>query len=97
MYPEATLDGFTLGMFVSYEDCGDAWIKAPDGGIATLIWETGSPAYFREVIPPDPDGRWGTYAVQLDLRLTTDEEAKAYLRALFPELRPRWKAWAQGR
>lgn len=37
VYPEATLDGFTLGMFVSYDDCGDAWVRAPDGCIATLI------------------------------------------------------------
>lgn len=97
IYPAATVDGFTLGMFVSYEDCGDAWVQAPDGGVATLIWETGSPAYFRMVIPPDPAGRWGTYAVQLDLPLTTVGEAEAYLRALLPELRQRWKAWAQSR
>lgn len=43
-YPQAEIEGFTLGMFVSYDDCGDAWVQAPDGGIATLIWETGSPA-----------------------------------------------------
>jgi site-specific recombinase XerD len=84
-YPEATVDGSTIGMFVSYGDCGDAWVKAPDGGIATLIWETGEPAYFRESIPPDPAGRWGTYAVQVDLPMTTDDEAAGYLRALLPE------------
>jgi len=96
-YPEATVDGFTLGTFVSYDDCGDAWVRAPDGGIATLIWESGLPSYFLVVIPPDPAGRWGTYAVQMDLPLTTNAEAEAYLRALLPELKPRWKSWAQNR
>lgn len=96
-YPRAEVDGFTLGMFVSYEDCGDAWVQAPDGSTATLIWETGDPAYFTEKIPPDPadepDGRWGTYAVQLDLPLTTNDEAAAYLRALLPQLVARWRSW----
>lgn len=94
-YPRAEVDGFTLGMFVSYDDCGDAWVRAPDDGIAGLVWETGAPRYFRELSAPDPAGRWGTYAVQLDLPLTTDAEAEAYLRALLPELIPRWRAWAQ--
>ncbi|HZJ06022.1 MAG TPA: hypothetical protein VFD59_11200 [Nocardioidaceae bacterium] len=96
-YPRATVEGFALGMFVSYDDCGDAWVRAPDGGVATLIWETGSPAYFKESIPPDPQGRWGTFAVQLPLPLTTDEEAAEYLRALLPELRTRWQAWKASR
>lgn len=29
-YPTAVVDGFELGMFVSYNDCGDAWVNAPD-------------------------------------------------------------------
>jgi hypothetical protein len=94
-YPEATVEGFTIGMFVSYDDCGDAWVQAPDGGVGTLIWETGEPAYFRQSIAPDLLGRWGTYAVQLPLPLTTDEEAAAYLTALLPELRTRWQAWRE--
>lgn len=47
-YPEVIVEGFTMGMFASYGDCGDAWVSAPDGGIGTLIWETGTPRYFRE-------------------------------------------------
>lgn len=92
-YPEGSVDGFTIGMFVSYGDCGDAWLRAPDGGVATLIWETGAPAYLSETIEPDPQGRWGTYAVQLPLPMTTDDEAAEYLRALLSDLRPRWEAW----
>ncbi|MEV6417392.1 hypothetical protein [Kribbella sp. NPDC051718] len=96
-YPEAAADGFTMGMYVSYDDCGDAWVTAPDKSVGTLVWETGSPSYFKELIAPDPNGRWGTYAVQLPLPLTTDAEAEAYLRALLPDLRPRWQSWKANR
>lgn len=96
-YPEATFDGFTLGMFVSYDDCGDAWVEAPDGGIATLIWETGELAYVIEYIVPDPNGRWGTCQVQLPLPLTIDDEAAGLPPGLLPHLVPRWEAWAQSR
>jgi hypothetical protein len=96
-YPEATVEGFTLGMFVSYGDVGDAWVDAPDGSTGTLIWETGTPRYFEEVIAPDPWGRWGTYAVQLPLPLTTDAEAASYLTEILPELRSRWESWKETR
>ena len=90
-YPTGTADGFEMGMFVSYDDCGDAWVKAPDGRYATLVWETAAPSYFRTLREPG-GGRWGTYAVALPLPLTTDREADAYLRALLPKLRERWRS-----
>lgn len=95
--PTAVIDGFTMGMFVSYGNAGEAWVQAPDGGIATLSWETGSPVMFEENIVPESAGRWGTYTVRLDLPLRTDPEADAYLRALLPDLTPRWQAWATAR
>jgi hypothetical protein len=96
-YPTAEVDGFRLGMFVSYERLGDAWIEAPDGSVGTLIWETGEPCLFEETVSPNPEGRWGTYSVRQPLALTTDAEAAEYLRALLPELRRRWEAWKQSR
>ena len=56
-YPEAEVEGFTIGMFASHGDFGDAWVRAPDGGIGTLIWETGEPASFAIRIPAEPGGR----------------------------------------
>lgn len=95
--PTAVVDGFTMRMFVSYGNAGEAWVQAPDGGIATLSWETGSPAVFEESVAPKPAGRWGAYTVRLDLPLRTDPEAEAYLQALLPDLIPRWHAHAGGR
>lgn len=96
-YPTVQAEGFELGMFVSYGECGDAWVRAPEGGIAGLIWETGSPEYFRMAIEPDPADRQSTFAVQLDLPMTTSSEAEAYLRAFLPRLIPYWHAWADSR
>jgi hypothetical protein len=93
IYPSASVDGFELGMWVSYDDCGDAWVKAPDGRIAGLIWETGEPASFNVVAEPD-EQRWGTYAVRVALPMTNDQEAGHYLSALLPELKARWRASA---
>jgi hypothetical protein len=90
--PSARVDGFELGTFVSYEDCGDAWVKAPDGSVAGLVWEAGGPASFTVVLEPD-ETRWGTYAVRLPLPLADDDDAAAYLAALLPQLRPRWQEW----
>jgi hypothetical protein len=97
LYPGAQARDFELGIFVSYGECGDAWVRAPDGGIAGLIWETGTPEYFRLAIQPDPAGRWGTFAVRLDLPMTTDSEPEAYPLAVLPKLTPYWHAWADSR
>ena len=96
-YPTAEVDGFTIGMFTSFGTSGDAWVEAPDGSIATLIWGTGDKRVFREERAPERGGRWGTYAVELPLPMTTDEEAAAYLRELLLELRPRWEKWGKTR
>ena len=57
-YREAEVEGFLIGMFASYGDVGDAWVTAPDGSQCSLVWETGEPRYFRQLIAPDPEGRW---------------------------------------
>jgi hypothetical protein len=81
LYPSASVDGFELGMFVASNERGDAWVKAPDGSIATLIWQTGAPSYFKVAIESN-EARWGTFAVQLPLPMTNDDEAGSYLSAL---------------
>jgi hypothetical protein len=90
VYPTGFADGFELWMFVSYGDCGDALVIAPDGREAGLIWETGDSWSFATSIEPNK-GRWGTYAVTQPLPLTTDAEADAYLAALLPRLIPLWR------
>jgi hypothetical protein len=96
-YPEAEVDGFLFVTFESFGTHGDALVRGPDGGVGTVVWETGEPFRFEVLVPPGTDKRWGTYSVQVPLPLTTDREAAEYLRALLPELRRWWDSWQQCR
>lgn len=96
-YPEAEVDGFLLVMFVSYETHGEALVRGPDGGLATLVWSSGGPYELRALTDSWTDTRWGSFAATVPLPLTTDAEAAEYLRALLPDLRPRWEAWRRAR
>ena len=92
----AEADGFRLGMITDFLSeaavDGDAYVIAPDGSRAGLVWESGCAAYFRQVLAPE-EGRWGVWAVGLPLLMTTVEEARRYLAALVPQLRLRWQSW----
>ena len=92
----AEVDGFRLGMITDWLSepamAGDAYVVAPDGSRAGLVWESGCAAYFRPVLAPE-QGRWGVWAVGLPLPMTTVEEARSYLAALVPQLRLCWQSW----
>jgi hypothetical protein len=93
---EAEADGFRLGMITDFlaepATQGDAYVMAPDGSRAGLVWESGCTPYFTEVLAPEP-GRWGVWAVGLPLPMTTVEEARCYLAALLPQLKQQWESW----
>lgn len=78
-----------LGESTNY---GDAFVVAPDGSRAGLVWETADDVYFAEVCAPTAD-RWGVWGVSQRLPMTTLSEAREYLAALVPELRARWQLW----
>jgi hypothetical protein len=88
----AEAGGFRLGMITDFlsEPAleGDAYVIAPDGSRAGLVWQSGCASYFEEVIAPEQD-RWGVWTVGLPLPMTTAEEARSYLAALLPQLRRR--------
>ena len=52
---DVSVDGFTLGKITDFEvePCmeGDAFVIAPDGSRAGLVWEVCDPPYFRESCP----------------------------------------------
>ncbi len=93
---DVEVDGFRLGMITDFlaqpTDAGDAFVVAPDGSRAGLVWETGADPYLREVLPPD-ERRWGVWAVGQPLPMTTLDEAREYLAAIVPSLRRRWTEW----
>ena len=92
---DVEVDGFKLGIITELEpgdDGGDAFVVAPDGSRAGLVWEIFTPTYFREILPPD-EGRWGVLGVAFAEPMDTHEDARRNLAAMLPELRLRWEAW----
>ena len=76
---------------------GDGFVVAPDGSRAGLVWEAEvDHPDITEVLAPD-DLRWGVWAVGLSEPMRTKGEARAYLAALVPMLRPRWEEWTARR
>lgn len=63
---DVSVEGFTFGAITDFDaepcDVGDAFIVAPDGSRAGLVWEVSETQYFEEVRPFEPS-RWGVWAV----------------------------------
>ena len=80
------VDGWRFGEITPFigEEAGDAFVIAPDGTRAGLVWEIGV-GEFQEVLPPEPL-RWGVYAVWFAEPNSSAEALQRNLRALLPEL-----------
>ena len=97
MLKDVEVGGFHLGMITNFlaqpGTAGDAFVVAPDGSRAGLVWEAEcDEPYITEVLPPSSE-RWGVWAVGLSIPLRSNADALTYLAALVPELRQRWMAW----
>jgi hypothetical protein len=95
---DVTVDGFTLGKITDFEaepcDSGDAFVIAPDGSRAGLVWEVSGESYFDELLPIEHD-RWGVWAVGFEYPMTSRENARSNLAAALPRLREKWELWKQ--
>jgi hypothetical protein len=94
----SVVDGFRLGVITDFAEQvaneGDAFVVAPDGSRAGLVWETDvNVPYVEEVLPPD-ESRWGVWAVGVRHPLRADSDATAFLREALPLLRPKWEEWS---
>ncbi len=97
--PETCIDGWCLGVMTEFEDSkgctsGDAFVVAPDGTRAELMWETGM-GPVEEVLPPDSE-RWGVYAVSFPHATRTVADLAAAFRAVLPQLQAKF-AIAKGK
>jgi hypothetical protein len=82
---DVEVDGFRLGVITDFlavpDTAGDAFVVAPDGSRAGIVWEAEcNEPYFTEVLPPDP-GRWGVWGVGLSVPLGSKEDADLPSRA----------------
>lgn len=93
---DVTADGFTFGKITDWEaepcEAGDAFVIAPDGSRAGLVWEVCNPPYFREVMPIEAD-RWGVWAVGFAMPMDSHENARRNLESILPQLKSRWAEW----
>ena len=91
---DVEVDGFTLGMISDFEteamDSGDAFVIAPDGTRAGLVWEVGDAAQVEQCLPPEA-GRWGVWNVWFTYPMSDRENARKNLAEIVPLLRPRWE------
>lgn len=93
---DIAIEGFTLGKITDWEaepcDTGDAFVIAPDGSRAGIVWEVCDPAYFEEIMPMEAD-RWGVWGVGFALPMDSHENARKNLDSILPELKLRWAEW----
>jgi hypothetical protein len=93
---ETEVDGFRLGKITDFEaeptDDGDAFVVAPDGSRAGLVWEISTEPYFSEIMPPDQE-RWGVWGVGFRHPMRTPADAKKNLEEHLPTLRIKWEDW----
>jgi hypothetical protein len=95
---DVTVEGFTLGAITDFEaepsDTGDAFVVAPDGSRAGLVWEVGAERDIEQILPLEPE-RWGVWAVWFPHPMKTRADARKNLATVLPKLKIRWEEWKQ--
>ncbi len=87
--PETMTDGWSLGAITEYEDpdgcdSGDAYVVAPDGSRAGIVWDVGD-GKVSEICPPD-ETRWGVYQVWFSKPICTTKDLVERFREVLSEL-----------
>ena len=93
---DVSVEGFTFGAITDFEsepcDAGDAFLVAPDGSRAGLVWEVSPIGYIEEVRSFERD-RWGVWAISFPFPMVNRVNARKNLAAVLPELKARWEQW----
>jgi hypothetical protein len=80
-------DGFVFGIITepSGAEWGDAFVVAPNGSRAGIVWQVGEgePA----VVDVPRDGSWGVYGVYFKGPITSDSDLVSHLHAVLPRLK----------
>jgi hypothetical protein len=97
---DVVVEGFTFGAITDFEteaaNEGDAFVIAPDGSRAGLVWEVSDAKVF-EQISPETDDRWGVWAVSFPLPMSSHENVASNLAANISLLTEKWQAWRKQR
>jgi len=95
---DVVVDGFIFGKITDFEaePCaeGDAFVIAPDGSRAGLVWEAGETVSISEVLPIEAS-RWGVWAVSFPHPMNSRANARRNLELILPALKLKWNEWRQ--
>ena len=91
---DIAVDGFHFGTVTDYlqsdspSGCtlGDAFVEAPDGTRAGLVWEVGDERMFSRIQPPDIN-RWGVYYFSVRYAVKTQEDMRKNFAEIVPKLK----------
>ena len=91
------VEGFRLGMITDFESSpadGDAFVVAPDGSRAGLVWCVGAATGLEEVCPLESN-RWGVWAVTFPEPMATREAMRRNLETILVPLKAKWLQWRE--
>jgi hypothetical protein len=80
-------DGFVFGTVTepAGSDWGDAFVIAPNGSRAGIVWQIGEGE--PDVVCEPSEGRWGVYGFCFKGPIRSDAELVAHLHSILPRLR----------
>ena len=91
---DVEIDGFRLGLISNSlsarSNWGDAFVVAPDGRRAGIVWELSESWTFSTLLEADA-GRWGVFAVGTPHGPWSVNEAHAFLAEIVARLRQEWE------
>jgi hypothetical protein len=90
LLPNSEKDGFVFGAITrsrtgTAASWGDAYVVAPDGLRAGIVWVTDGPVK-EVVLPPEPN-RWGVYQFRFEQPVESDADLIRNLHAILPRLK----------
>lgn len=89
MLDDVEVEGFRFGMITDFEMApdtdGDAFVVAPDGSRAGLVWTVTKERYLTQIVPMSVD-RWGIWEVGFPYPMRTSADARRNLAAIVPDL-----------
>lgn len=99
MLDDVEVEGFRFGLITEIGpgiSDGDAFVVAPDGSRAGIVWDLADELRIRQVRDFEPE-RWGVWSIGFAHPLENVEDVRHNLALIVPELRGQWKAWDRWR
>jgi hypothetical protein len=93
--PGSERDGFAFGMISGLHAMGptrggDAFVIAPNGSRAGIVWEVGEGE--PSVVCPPSATRWGVYSFYFEGPITSEADLVRQLHSILPVLKAYWAA-----